>query len=506
MKEILSSGRILGISLLLFVVLEGFMSFVIWQRFEEKKAFILERNVKIFEDVYVSTRLAYQKVTKLLFDEVVNTPEVIAIFKEAADADPEVQALVRRNLYEKLRPTYERMQSINLRQLHFHLPDSSSFLRFHRPERFGDSLQGIRYSIDLANREKRYVEGFEEGRIYNGFRYVYPLFDAYGTHLGSVEISLSCQALQHDMERVIKDHIDFVVKRDLVNAKVWKDEQNNYYPSLISPAYVHEALPDDGKGLPGGHDAVTLEITQEASPRMDAGERFALYESGYIVTFLPIANVAGDGGAAYLIGYDKNNAIPQLKEDAFVMWCFGLLTALLSAVLAYLLMQKMAEIKEMATFDMLTRLLNRNSLTERLEDEIARMERSGDPFSVIFLDIDDFKIINDRYGHAAGDRALKSIAELLVGNVRRTDAVGRWGGEEFLICLSRTSSEEALAVAEKLRHAVDSYDFELPVELTCSFGVTAYRPEEGLDALVSRADHLLYQAKMGGKNRVAIQE
>ncbi len=505
MKEILSSGRILGISLLLFAVLEGFMSFVIWQRFEEKKTFILERNVQIFEEVYVSTRLGYQKVTKLLFDEVLNTPEVIEIFKEAADADPEVQALVRRNLYEKLRPTYERMQLINLKQLHFHLPDSSSFLRFHRPDKFGDSLQGIRYSIDLANREKRYVEGFEEGRVYNGFRYVYPLFDAYGTHLGSVETSLSFQALQRDMEAVIGEHIDFVVKRALVDAKVWQEEQNNYYPSLISGDYLHEALSDEDEGAIDD-DAVMLAIGPEASPRMARGERFALYDSGYIVTFLPVTNVAGEPGAAYLIGYNENNAIIQLRGDAIVMAFFGLLTALLSAVLAYLLMQKMAEIREMATFDMLTRLLNRNSMTERLEDEIARSERSGDPFSVIFLDIDDFKMINDRYGHAAGDRALKSIAELLVGNVRRTDAVGRWGGEEFLICLSRSSADEALAVAEKLRHAVDSYDFELPVEVTCSFGVTAYRPEEGLDEFISRADHLLYQAKMGGKNRVAAKE
>ena len=496
-------SQIVVASLLLFVLLEGMMSLLIWRSYEEKKAFILDRNAKIFDDVYASSRLGYSKITKLLYEEIINRPEIIEIFKDASDEDPDVQALARKRLYEALEPTYERMHFLNLKQLHFHLSDGTSFLRFHRPEKFGDNLTGIRYSVELANREKRYVEGFEEGRIYNGFRHVYPLFDADGNHLGSVEASLSFAALRSDIEEVIGNHVDFVVKRSLVEKKVWKEEQSHYFPSLISSDYLHEYTPEASSKIPLNHDGVTLDIEQEASKKMAQGDRFALYRDGYIVSFIPISNIRGEEGAAYLISYNRSNALTPLKHDAIVMWLFGLATALLSASLAYLLMQKMAEISELAAYDGMTGVLNRNSLGRRIEEEIARTGRSGEPFSLIYIDIDHFKGINDRFGHAAGDRVLKGFAALLFENVRQTDAVGRWGGEEFLVCLPQTGCREAMIVAEKLRNAVISYDFGLPTEVTGSFGVTAYREGETIDTLVSRADRHLYRAKVGGRNQVA---
>jgi diguanylate cyclase (GGDEF)-like protein len=494
--------QIVAASLLLFVVLEGVMSFLIWRSYEEKRDFILDRNAKIFHDVYVSSRLGYTKIAKLLYEEIINRPEIIEIFKDASDADPEVQALARKRLYEALEPTYERMRFLNLKQLHFHLSDDTSFLRFHKPEKFGDSLKGVRYSVELANREKRYAEGFEEGRIYNGFRHVYPLFDANGNHLGSVEASLSFAALRSDIEQVIGNHVDFVVKRSLVEQKVWKEEQSHYYPSLISGDYLHEHVPEAKPQHRLDHDGVTLDIAQEASERMAQSDRFALYRDGFIVAFIPVPNVQGEGGAAYLISYNRSNAITPLKNDAIIMWLFGLATALLSASLAFLLMQKMSQISELATFDTLTGVFNRNSLGRRIEEEMARADRSGEAFSLIYLDIDNFKAINDRFGHEGGDKVLKGFAALLVDNVRRTDAVGRWGGEEFLVCLPQTNGEEAMIVAEKLRNAVVSRDFGVPMEVTGSFGVTAYREGETVDMLVARADRHLYRAKADGRNRV----
>jgi diguanylate cyclase (GGDEF)-like protein len=498
-----SRFQIIVASLLLFALLEGVMSLLIWKNYEEKKRFILDRNAKIFYDVYASTRLAYTKVSKLLYEEVINRPEIIEIFKDASDADPEVQTLARKRLYDALEPTYERMRFLNLKQLHFHLSDGTSFLRFHKPEKFGDNLTGVRYSVEAANRDKRYVEGFEEGRIYNGFRHVYPLFDANGNLLGSVEASLSFAALHNDIEAVIGNHVDFLVKRSLVEQKVWKEEQDHYYPSLISRDYLHEQGLESETRRPMNHDALSLDISEEASARMAEHRRFALFRDGFIVSFIPVSNVQGEKGAAYLISYNKSNALTPIKHDAIVMWLFGLATALLSASLAYLLMQKMAQISELATYDTLTGVFNRNSLGRRIEEEIARCDRSGEPFSLIYLDIDNFKALNDRFGHDGGDKVLKGFATLLGDNIRRTDAVGRWGGEEFLICLPQTDCEAAMTVAEKLRHAVISHGFGVPMEVTGSFGVTAYQEGETADMLVSRADRHLYRAKAGGRNRVA---
>mgnify|MGYP002063870935 CR=1 FL=1 len=145
--------------------------------YEDKRAAVFERKVKVFKDVYNSTHKSYSKITKLLYDEIINTPEVIDVFKKASDGSTEAQQTIRLTLYKLLIPTYESLKTINIRQLHFHSPNISSFLRFHKPEKYGDSLVGIRHSLEIVNKEKRYVAGFEEGRIYNGFRYVYPLFD-----------------------------------------------------------------------------------------------------------------------------------------------------------------------------------------------------------------------------------------------------------------------------------------------------------------------------------------
>ena len=162
----------------------------------------------------------------------------------------------------------------------------------------------------------------------------------------------------------------------------------------------------------------------------------------------------------------------------------------------------MVQISALATYDPLTRLYNRSSLTNRIEDEMARVKRTKDTFTIIYLDVDNFKSMNDRFGHETGDRVLQKLSELLVENVRRNDAVGRWGGEEFLVCLPHTDHDEGMIVAEKLRQAVATEDFEIGESVTCSFGLTVYEEGETIDTLIARADEHLYHAKAEGKNRV----
>ncbi|MFT7880779.1 MAG: diguanylate cyclase [Sulfurimonas sp.] len=455
----------------------------------------------MFHDVYVSTRHTYAKVSRLLYDQIINTPEVIALFREATDKDVSVQQKIRQKLYHKLLPTYESLQSINLKQLHFHLPDQRSFLRFHEVGKYGDSLVGVRHSLMLANRDKAYVEGFEEGRIYNGFRYVYPLFDEDHTYLGTVETSLSFKALKEDIEETLKSKIDFVVKRSIVERKVWKSEQKNYKASVINDAYLHEK----DKHVNNQRSKIykiNLEISEEVSKRMMRNESFAVYKSGYIVVFLPITNIAGEEGAAYLINYEESNIIFKMQDEALLMWLISTLGVLSIVTLLYLLLDKMKRINEMASYDTLTGLYNRSAFTAAVEYETDRIQRTGSVLSLIYLDIDNFKKINDNYGHETGDKVLHKLAAILENSTRKTDIVGRWGGEEFLILLPDTHLESAELLAEKLRRKIESTDFDISQPVTCSFGVTHYLVPEMVDVMIARADKNLYQAKEEGKNRV----
>ncbi|WP_157448882.1 GGDEF domain-containing protein [Deinococcus peraridilitoris] len=168
----------------------------------------------------------------------------------------------------------------------------------------------------------------------------------------------------------------------------------------------------------------------------------------------------------------------------------------------------LSELEELATRDSLTRLPNRRALLERLLQEIARMERqksSAGVFCVCLLDIDFFKRVNDTFGHQTGDETLCLVAGALQHAVRRSDFVGRFGGEEFLLVLTEGTPEAALLVAERVRVTVAA--LQIPGQATherisASLGVTAYRPGESIETTIARADRALYCAKHQGRNRV----
>jgi diguanylate cyclase (GGDEF)-like protein len=160
------------------------------------------------------------------------------------------------------------------------------------------------------------------------------------------------------------------------------------------------------------------------------------------------------------------------------------------------------ELRTVAITDRLTRVYNRVKLDEVLEHEVARAERYGSTFSAILIDLDHFKSVNDTYGHAAGDEALRSTAGTIVRNVRKTDIVGRWGGEEFLVLAPETGLVGAIAMAEKLQYAIAEHDHGRLGRRTASLGVAAWHQGETCFDMLARADAALYRAKRLGRNRV----
>jgi diguanylate cyclase (GGDEF)-like protein len=157
-----------------------------------------------------------------------------------------------------------------------------------------------------------------------------------------------------------------------------------------------------------------------------------------------------------------------------------------------------------ATSDALTGLPNRLSFQDALTRELRRAERYGSRFSLLMLDIDWFKRINDTRGHQAGDATLVGLARILDSAMRDTDLCARWGGEEFVVLLVGTPLDGARIAAERLRKQIE--DGLAAGGVTCSFGVAEFRAGDDDTTLVARADAALYQAKTGGRNRVAVSE
>jgi len=167
---------------------------------------------------------------------------------------------------------------------------------------------------------------------------------------------------------------------------------------------------------------------------------------------------------------------------------------------------KTRTLKTLAFTDSLTQLYNRNRIDESLTQEVIRYERYKSVFSVILLDIDHFKQVNDNYGHPVGDQVLVDVSRLLKLYSREVDIVGRWGGEEFLIVMPETNLYDAKTQAESLRVHIQSHDFLEVSSVTASFGVAAIRKDECNNKLVARADVALYKAKNKGRNLVCIAD
>ncbi len=165
------------------------------------------------------------------------------------------------------------------------------------------------------------------------------------------------------------------------------------------------------------------------------------------------------------------------------------------------------ESQRLATIDPLTTLMNRRAFLETMSTELARTDRHGHPLSVMLLDVDHFKQVNDRFGHSTGDAVLATTGRLLKGFARKGDLVGRWGGEEFLVLLYNSDADGARVAGERLRAAIEKmsvFDPEArPLPITASIGLATWRRGDTPDALIDRADRAMYDAKAGGRNRVA---
>jgi diguanylate cyclase (GGDEF)-like protein/PAS domain S-box-containing protein len=172
------------------------------------------------------------------------------------------------------------------------------------------------------------------------------------------------------------------------------------------------------------------------------------------------------------------------------------------------------ELEQIALHDTLTGLANRRKFQDRYELERLRQARLGLPLTLILVDVDHFKQVNDVWGHIVGDICLKAVANLLASHLRPIDLVARFGGEEFLVLLADANAKEGAMVAEKLRRALEGKSIDTGLEaqpslqITASFGVTTLLPSENiaLEAVIERADGAVYAAKRGGRNRVCIAE
>ena len=300
------------IFILSFFILSFLFTYVINSLIENRKKEHLDAEKKIIEVTYSTIIDAYKVYSNIIYFNKLNTKDTKSILEKVYRSSTEEQNQIRTKLYTHLIDMYNNMEDYKLKQLHFHLKDNESFLRFHRPDKYGDNLTNIRLTVAYVNEYHKSITGFEEGRIYNGYRFVYPL-EYNGVYLGSVETSVSMHSIINDLKKELDSEIDFIIKKSVVEEKVFEEEKANYFSCSTDKYFYHEKSITNGENqsiepiLKNYYKKNPIDIRN----KLNSNEIFNFYskynDDYYITTYLPIKNVISNQTVAYVIISNKHN-------------------------------------------------------------------------------------------------------------------------------------------------------------------------------------------------------
>jgi diguanylate cyclase (GGDEF)-like protein len=210
-----------------------------------------------------------------------------------------------------------------------------------------------------------------------------------------------------------------------------------------------------------------------------------------------------------IVEQDEESALSAARMNLLRTLLIGFATSVVIIIVSYVALRYLqGTLEYMTVTDDLTQTANRREFESQFERAVYRHKRYNSPISVILIDVDRFKEINDTKGHLAGDDVLKRVSRCLKDNMRPTDLLARWGGDEFII-LAESDGNQAITTAERLCRAVQEIDLGLKLEslgnITISCGVTEFLSEDTIDSVTHRADQALYRSKKSGRNRVSLE-
>ncbi|MBL7110378.1 MAG: PAS domain-containing protein [Bacteroidales bacterium] len=312
------------IFILIFIIIE--LAAVLYLHYSTagKSVQYLEKKTREVQIAYSAIISGYSSISQTIFSEIINKPAVIDVFKKTAGADSLEKAIARKELFDKLYPTFKNLHETNNINLHFQLPDCLSFLRFYDPDKFGDNLACSRLSIKKANTEKTPVQGYEIGSFYHGYRYIYPLFSD-ATHIGSVEIGISSQSIIAEMEKIFGQCFTIILNKRIIDKTVFPEEKLKFSVSNLDTVYLTDdnLLPTNGQMSLFDLSAreilkIDSNLSQKFLKRIHPDKPFALpvtiQGKHLIVTFMPVLNYEGKQ-AAYLLGYMNDPTISDYHRD-----------------------------------------------------------------------------------------------------------------------------------------------------------------------------------------------
>lgn len=400
---------------------------------------------------------------------------------------------------------YRSLQDENpyLEVLHFHGPDNRTLLRLHQPQHFGDDLSAVRPMIVDANRNWQLRKGFEIGKNGISYRVALPISDG-GVHLGVLEMGINIRYFTEQISRIF-----FVQVVPLFHARAMQAYLEEHGEAGL------QRIGDDFFAFRG----LSAELLTAAQHGAASAGNIAFFdqqgERRVVYKVFGIENYRGEDVGNLVALSPASRSLEQVWQ--YVLWSSLSILLLLGGLLfgQYRVFSRMqTAITHLAFYDALTGLPNRSLFLDRLQQALHHSQRSGQFMAVLFIDLDNFKTLNDTRGHHVGDELLQQTATRLLGCIRSSDTVARQGGDEFVLVLHGLGSDrhaaarQVMIVGEKIQAALNQpYHLEngLVHQGSSSIGI-CLNTGTGLtsDDLLKRADIAMYQAKSAGRNRVCI--
>ncbi|RLA77823.1 MAG: hypothetical protein DRG78_16525, partial [Epsilonproteobacteria bacterium] len=307
----------------IFIITYSLFFFINTSTSDERISLELDKQIKDLEVHYALSKDYFLTDAKSIRDDLRSNKKVIDIFSKAQNADEEEKKVLRQDLYKLLLPMYRRLQTRGILQFQFVFANNISFLRMHKADKYGDDLTDVRYSFKHVNFMLEDIEGFEQGRVTHGFRYVFALFDNQGNHIGAVDIALSSYALQEKLLNVNKIHSHFLVKKDVFAVKEWDTSisSKKYLPSIEHEDYLFaKTINSKQEKMTKAKNYVIKPLRDKIDISISGDKAFALYvplkDTVKVVTFLPIKNIKDKKTVAYIVSYTDNNHIYNTLKNS----------------------------------------------------------------------------------------------------------------------------------------------------------------------------------------------
>ncbi|MES9962079.1 MAG: diguanylate cyclase [Candidatus Sedimenticola sp. 20ELBAFRAG] len=466
----------------------------------------LTRTQSVARDFYEKSVLNDANALRAVMDALLRDQKLSEIFTEY---DRNSLFAYTETLFKELKRDY------NVTHFYFTKPDRVNFLRVHAPGRHGDRID--RVTTLRAEQNGALSYGVELGPLGTfTLRVVSPWHDRQtGKLVGYLELGMEIDHVINRLRDIFGYDVVVVIHKRYLNREKWEDGMRvlgrtadwDRFPSVVMSAEVPRDLP------------LILSERLERDEHGHRNEVIELERDGYSYWLLtmPIEDARSREVAQMTLLADVSFEMDVAERTAIVV---GTTVFILGSILIVFFSRQANRVgrqieqdevilKELATRDSLTGLYTRRMFHEYLDAELARSMRFKHPLSLLLIDIDNFKQVNDTYGHLAGDAVLQKLSDRLLKESRGVDYVCRYGGEEIAIILPETDVKDAQQFAERIKQAVSALPFNIDekqsVSITISIGAASYPLHGETETfLIAAADHALYEAKEGGRNQIRV--